>query len=111
MKKTFCEDCKNRAFHNWKRNAIHLSFPNGNSISTTFDWGSYSENHDKYTEIENILKRNDWDLPSDNVEIMVNCPPKLLKRIQRKYNEGSDNSVIGYLNITQWLEILNLISK
>mgnify|MGYP001615562316 CR=1 FL=1 len=111
MNKTFCEDCEAKAFHNWKRNAMHLNFPNGNSISTTFDWASYSENHEVRIT-QKILRMESstmWDLPSNNVEIKINCPPELLKKIQRKYAEGRDDNPIGYINITQWLEILNLI--
>lgn len=104
---------KEKAFTNWKHNSIHLIFPNGNAISTTWSWGSYSENgdihrnkpFDKDTYFESFTRFEE----SDDVEIMIlNAPDKLLNKIKKKY--GFD-SVLGYVTITQWLEILNLLSK
>lgn len=100
-----------KAFENLKHNCLHLNFPNGNSISTIWGPGSYSENHDAFDDPNEFIAKYKTFMDSNDVEVMISCPDKLYKRIARKYNEGSDNSVIGYLNITQWLEILKLISK
>lgn len=48
-------------------------------------------------------------IESDTVEIMFDCGPKLKKRILKKYNDGSEDP-IGYLTITQWLEIVHLLA-
>lgn len=99
---------KEKAFNNWKRNAIHLTFPNGNAISTTWAYLTYSDNNDmSYNSMD---KFNEF-MQSDTVEIMIlNAPDKLVKKIQNKY-DFEDDSVKGYLNITEWLEILNLLAK
>lgn len=99
---------KEKAFNNWQHNAIHLTFPNGNSLSTTWAYGSYSENHD----MNDIPDMKHWETfrPSDNVEIMIlKAPGKLVKKIHKKYK--CDDSVIGYLNMKQWLEIVKMLSK
>jgi hypothetical protein len=42
---------------------------------------------------------------SNDVEIMIDCPDeKFLSRIYKQY--GGDGSVIGYLTIDKWFEIL-----
>ena len=91
-----------KSFENFKHNGIYLEFDNGNTISTIWGYGSYTENHDK----------GDFDTfdSSKNVEIMFTCGQKLKKGILKKYNEG-DGDPIGYLTITQWLEIVNLLNK
>jgi hypothetical protein len=103
---------KEKAFNNWRHNAIHLTFPNGNAISTVWGYCTYSDNHDR-PDLDRSL---DVSLPfntfmdSDTAEVMIlNAPEKLIKKINKKY--GGDGSVIGYLNMKQWLEIIRLLSK
>ena len=100
---------KEKAFVNVKHNGIHFWFPHGNGISTVWGTGTYSENHD-YREGKIPFGYNTF-LESNNVEIMIlKCPNKLLKKIEKKYNDGSQQP-IGYLNIKKWLEIINMLSK
>ena len=108
---------KVKAFKQHRLNGIALTFPNGNWISTIWGDGSYSENHwltweDPYFKMMGMDKYRILDqlkLKSDTVEIMIKCGEKLATKIHKKYD--GDGSVIGHLNITQWLEILNLLSK
>ncbi|HDY68414.1 MAG TPA: hypothetical protein ENH85_11560 [Candidatus Scalindua sp.] len=108
----YCKNCEGLNFHNWKSNAFHLSFPNGNAISTTWDGGSYSDNYDKWLRADFIKDKEGKlnDMPSKNVEIMFSCPDKLAKRIEKKYNDGEPQP-IGYLSVEKWLEIVNLLAK
>ena len=107
----------NKAFHQHRLNGFALTFPNKNWISTIWGDGTYSENHWLSTEHPffkqmGMQKYNiiyDVRLKSDTVEIMIQCGEKLAKRIHKKY--GGDGSVIGHLNIMQWLEIINLLAK
>ena len=103
---------KEKAFNNWKHNAIHLTFPNGNRISTIWGYGTYSDNHDR----PDLDRESDASLPfntfmdSDTVEIMVlEAPEKLLKKINKKYGDG--DTVCGYLTMKEWLEVIRLLSK
>jgi len=96
---------REKAFFNWRLGGIHLNFPNGNTLSTIWGGGSYSENHDDFGSITNPKA-----IGSNNVEIMFDCPEELQKKIEKKYNDG-DEQPIGYLNIVQWSEIVNLLSK
>lgn len=96
-----------KAFSNWRNGAFHLNFPNGNWLSTTFSYGSYSENHDAEWPVSNEFVR----LESNSCEIMVECPEELHKKIWKKYGSDTDNLVLGYLTITQWFEIVALLSK
>ena len=103
---------KEKAFHSWRVGRFHLNFPNGNQISTVFGDGTYSDNHDSNAETDYLLKRT-AEMPvfdSQTVEIMFSCGKKLEKKILKKYNEGSQDP-IGYLEMPQWLEIVNLLSK
>lgn len=107
---------KVKAFYNRTHNKLHFTFPNGNSISTIWGAGTYSDNHEFYDESKtDILERTGYGkfMESDTCEIMIlNAPEKLIKKIHKKYNySDSENSVIGYLKIEQWLEILNLLAR
>ncbi len=94
---------KEKAFNNWRHNAVQLRFPNGNALSTVWGYGTYSDNND--------VEGFDVFMDSDTVEIMVlDCPDKLLKKIERKFDFAGD-SVKGYLNIKEWLEIVKMLSK
>lgn len=110
------EEFKDKSFTIHRDNGVFLSFPNGNSISTIWGWGSYTENHDWHPDptkqgtydISEIFKR----IPegSNTVEIMFNCGVLLKKKILKKFN-NKDEQPIGHLNIVQWLEIINLLAK
>ena len=103
---------KEKAFNNWKHNAIHLTFPNGNAISTVWGYCTYSDNHDLGDDALEFdsLKAFQTFMQSDTVEIMIlEAPKKLRKLIETKYGFGGD-TVKGYLSIKEWLEIVNLLS-
>ena len=94
-----------KAFNNFRHNGIHLNFPNGNQVSTIWGSGSYSENYD-------IWQPKDFGtfMESETAEIMVTCSPKLLKKLAKKFNNDS-GGVFGYLSITDWIYIVNLVAK
>lgn len=99
-----------KAFSNPGHNKLHLTFPNGNRISTIWSYGSYSDNYDGD---ENGIEDYRTFMQSDTVEIMiiaVEASENLVKKIQKKYSfEGE--SVKGYLNIIEWLDIVSLLAK
>ncbi len=95
-----------KAFHNWKAGAFHLSFPNGNWLSTTFAPGSYSENYDATFHLRNVFVAHQ----SGTCEIAFECDEKLRRKIYRKFAPDSDNSVIGHLDILQWSAIVALLA-
>lgn len=91
-----------KAFNNWSANSLHLTFPNGNSLSTIWHYGSYSDNYDK----------GDFNtfMSSDTVEIMIlKAPERLIKKINKKFD--TSENVIGRLTITQWLWVVNQLAK
>lgn len=98
-----------KSFANWRHNKLKLVFPNGNWISTIWGSGSYTENYDFQTDSIEDKFGYETFMDSNDVEIMINCGERLSKKIHKKYN--GDGSVIGRLNITQWLEILRLLEK
>jgi hypothetical protein len=104
---------KEKAFNNWRHNSIHLTFPNGNAISTVWGYCTYSDNHnyDITHEYNNPIEPFETFMQSDTVEIMIlNAPEKLLKKIKRKYDFEED-SVKGWVTMKEWLEIVNLLAK
>lgn len=101
-----------KSFKNVGHNRLHLNFPNGNWISTIWGVGSYTEN--RYIDrgkYKSFIKMYETFMVSDDVEIMIECGGKLKKKIHKKYDKDSDGSVIGHLDIIQWLEIVNLLFK
>lgn len=98
-----------KAFINTSHNSIHLTFPNGNSISTIWGYLTYSDNHNFISG--NIVDKFSQFMESDTVEIMIlEAPDKLRKKISKKYG-FSVNDVKGYLSITEWLDILKMLAK
>lgn len=104
---------KEKAFNNWRHNAIHLTFPNGNSLSTTWGYGSYSEGHNELNKERSAISLESAYhkfVQSDNVEIMIlEAPEKLVKKIHKKFD--FDDDVKGYVTMTEWLEIVKMLSK
>ena len=106
------KELKEKAFFSWEVARFHLNFPNGNQISTVFGEGTYSEEKDSRATTDYILQKTKVRplFNSNNCEIMIECPPKLLRKIEKKYNEGAEQP-IGYLPLDKWLEIVNLLAK
>lgn len=105
----------NKAFRNWREGAIHLNFPNGNQVSTTWANYSYSENYNKdMLLVEETRKyktdRIDPVKESDTCEILVSCGDRLLKKLEKKYNDGYSQP-FGYVKIEDWLDIVNRVAK
>ena len=101
-----------RAFTNHRINGVSLTFPNGNRLSTIWGRGSYTENHDFTTG--DVIK--DFSEPikegSNTVEIMItHAPDKLVKKIHRKLAPNSEDSVIGWLSMTDWLWVVNQLAR
>jgi len=101
----------NKAFSNHLHNGVYLKFPNGNSISTIWCRGSYSDNHD-YTTGDAIQDYKTLNDGSNNAEIYpFTDNQRLHKRIFQHFHANSDETVIGYVNITDWLWVLNQLAK
>ena len=111
---------KEKAFNNCSHNIVHLTFPNGNAISSIWGYLTYSDNH--YINNDKAVSKDKFDgksyinnftkfMDSDTCEIMIlNAPKKLLKEIQEKYDFMGE-PVKGYVTITEWLDIVNLLAK
>jgi len=97
---------KEKAFCNFRSNGIHLTFPNGNALSTVWSCSSYSDNYDMDFDLDNYNKF----LDSDTVEIMIlKAPDKLKKKIEKKYD--FDGDVKGYMTMQEWLDVIKMLSK
>lgn len=98
-----------KAFNNLRHNHIHITFPNGNCISCLWAAYSYSDNKDIWLE-RGAASFTEF-LDSDTCEIkVIEAPQELVDKIQSKYGDPTD-SVVGYVTVTQWLEILNMLAK
>ena len=106
--KPMTDKIKEKAFRNFRHNGIHLTFPNGNALSTVWGYYTYSDNHD----IDGGISVDNYDkfLDSDTVEIMIlKASDKLRKKIEKKYD--FDGSVKGYLTMEEWLDVVKMLSK
>lgn len=98
---------KKLPFINRAHNAIHLNFPNGNRLSTTWAPGTYSDNNRLvFSRLEDQFRTF---YGTKEVEVMFNCGDKLHKRLHKKFD--GDGSVIGYVSFTDWLYIVNALAK
>jgi len=99
------------AFSNWRVGAVHLTPPNGNHISTTWAPYTYSDNHDEEPEKHSVnYNRINPPITSNTVEIMITCSPKLLRKLEKKHNEGYAQP-FGRVSYTGWLDIVNKVSN
>lgn len=92
-----------KAFENGYNHLI-LNFPNGNSISSIWGWGSYTENYGELAdpEFKTFLASND-------VEVSVTCSKMLFKKLQRRYKTTS--TVFGHITIKQWVKLISDVSS
>lgn len=97
-----------KAFSNWRPGAVHLAFPNGNFLSTTWAHSSYSDNYNSSIEFPITEFK---PMQSATCEIMFECGEKLAKKIYRLCDEEPDNSVIGWVTMEQWLKIVEWLAK
>ena len=98
-----------KAFSNGKHNRVRLEFPNGNSISTIWGPGSYSDNYsiDLDDNMDTTSLFNTFQ-ESDTCEAMVDCGDKLLRRLEKRFDCVNP---FGRLSITEWLYIINAIAE
>ena len=106
---------KEKSFAIHKNNGFVLNLPNGISISTIFGYGDYCENYNYEPKgysrddfsADNLMKRFERiEKGSNDCEIIISCSDeKWLERINNKYGSGG-NTVIGYLTMDKWYEIL-----
>ena len=102
------KEIKKKAFRNFKHNGIHLTFPNGNTLSTIWGYCTYSDNYDMDGGVS--VDKFDKFLDSDTVEIMIRqAPDKLKKKIEKKYD--FEGNIKGYLTMEEWLEVVKMLSK
>jgi len=101
---------KIKSFTNWRAGALKLDFPNGNSISTTFASGSYSDNYNLSLDKWNEPLGKDNIITSNTCEMMVSCGDKLHKRLERKF-DCENIGVFPHMTIENWLYITNKVSK
>ena len=100
-----------KAFDNYRPNKLHLTFPNGNSISLIWGAGSYTENYKIDWVDGELLDMFNTPTPSNNAEIMLlEAPKKLRKKLEKKYPD-IDEHPVGYLGILEVLDILNKLAK
>lgn len=102
------KDKKEIPFNNWRPGAIHLTFSNGNWLSTTWANGSYSDNYNgDFSEgLDKFVPK-----ASTTCEIMFECPERLRKKIYKMCSHDPGDSVIPYVEMSSWEKIVNMLSK
>jgi hypothetical protein len=99
------QQIKRKAFTSHKPNGVYLKFENGNSLSTIWGVGTYSDNYDR-----EFTKYDDRILEGSNlVEIMPNCSEKMKKKLKKVC--GFDGTVAGYLTMEKWLKVVSLLAN
>lgn len=109
---------KEKSFSNFRANGLHLNFPNGNQVSTIWGAGTYSDNYNYQEELavkeglsfKDSSQRSYSDLLDANlVETMINCSDALLRRLEKKHNDGNEQP-FNRIDIAAWLDIVNKVA-
>lgn len=90
-----------KSFGSFRANTLHLKFPNGNTLSSIWGYGSCSENYDSDGERDAFLQ-------SETVEIMFFCGEDLKKSLCGLL--GGSNP-IGHIDMAKWLCVVNLLAN
>lgn len=97
---------KSFSHHRDKPNGFRLNFQNGNSISTIWNPGTYSDNYDLPYE-----KMNE-PLDSDTVEVQVTCPELMVEFFELKFPEKCQGgNIFERLTLSQWMEMISILAK
>jgi hypothetical protein len=108
MKKAYAFDLEQykKVFYNHKVNGVHLQFPNGNSLSTIWGTGTYSDNYDYSSDISPIDR-----IGSNTCEVMPDCSIKVKEKLDEMFPENENGSVFGRLSFEQWLKMVNYLNE
>ena len=105
------KEIKSKAFTAHRPNGVYLQFPNGNALSTVWDVGTYSDNHE-HGNLFNMKTFNDRiEEGSDTVEVMPHCGELVMKLLRAKFPDNDDGNIFTYLTFPQWLEMVNILNK
>lgn len=107
---------KKKAFIAHKANGFLLTFPNGNSLSTLWGSGTYSDNYDLILgEIttEKIIKSytEPIEAGSNTVEVMPHCSDLVKKLLDATFPDEENGSVFGHLTFEKWLKMVNILNE
>ena len=93
-----------KTFKIHRDNGFHLTFPNGNGLSTVWGPGTYNDNFNA----EFVTPRK--ELESNTVEVMPYCSETVKELLDAKFPEATNGGVFGYLTFEQWLEMVNILA-
>ena len=105
---------KTKAFIQHRINGFFLHFPNGNTISTVFGPGSYSDNYNILnTSPKNIIKAFNEPVKkgSNTVEVMPGCSALVKKLLDATFPDKSNGSVFGHMTFPEWLKMVNILNE
>ena len=100
-----------KAFMSHKENGFRLNFPNGNSLSTVWGLGTYTDNNDIDFERDDIVKAYSEKRSSNTVEVMAGCSDTVNELLKAKFPDEDNNGVFGHLTFSKWLEIVNILNN
>jgi hypothetical protein len=87
-----------------------ITFDNGLTLSTQFGPGNYCENRNKYFDLEfSVRSIVAGEKGSKTAEIAVIGPDKEWMT-EKVLGSGTDD-VIGWINVSDWLEIVNKVAN
>lgn len=104
---------KIKAFTVHKPNGVLLVFPNGNSLSTVWGSGTYSDNCNWESPDGDITKTYSTRIEagSDTCEVMPNCSELVKKLLDATFPEETNGSIFGYMTFEKWLKMVNILNE
>jgi len=102
-----------KAFASHRPNGIHLRFPNGNSLSTIWGLGTYSDNYDLESPdgdtlnvYSSVIKEG-----SDTCETMPSCGDMVKKLLDATFPDETNGGVFGHMTFEKWLKMVNILNE
>lgn len=99
-----------KAFNQHKKNGFHITFPNGNKLSTIWGYSTYSDNYNM-DDIAGYMDRFDIIRGSDTCEVMPSCSDEVKQKLDEMFPEETSGSVFGHLSFEQWLKMVNYLNE
>ena len=104
---------KIKAFTSHKPNGFFLQFPNGNTLSTVWGPGTYTDNYDLHKDFKKFAEEFNKPIEkgSNTAETMPGCSTIVKKLLDATFPKESNGSIFAHMSFTNWLKMVNILNE
>lgn len=103
---------KTKSFRTCGNKGFQITLPNGITISTQFGGGNYSDNYsDKIEPNPTDKQANQVEFAAWDSNIPASSGNWVTRQLCKRINIPCDDDVLGRINISQWLRLLDTARK